>query len=118
MMVTWATSLSATGWYHGVEGTRLMWLPEDMRPVGLATSRQTFGSRHLVAGQNANNITICDMEDYLQGLPFDRYLRESGVRYVQSAEVRWASTLAGVSRLPVWRYLILLILLADFIYVS
>jgi len=88
------------GWYYGVKGTRLIWLPDDIRSVWLATGRQRFGSRYLVLGQNANNVTILDMEDYLRALPDQGAWREGGIRYVDKGEAVRASALASASELP------------------
>ena len=95
------SELQRSPWYYGVSGARIIWLQENMRPVWLATGEPGFRSRYLVLGRTANDITILDMGDYLEGLPVQGTWREGGIRYADFAEVERASALASASRLPV-----------------
>jgi len=81
----------AAGWYHGENGARLIWLPKDMRDVWLAMHRL------LVLEQNAREVTVLDMTDYLNAVPTARVAwRNGGIRYTSSdAEVAGAYALVG-----------------------
>ena len=71
---------SSDTWYYGENGARLIWLPEEMRRVWLATGSQSSGSYRLVLGGNSDELTIMDMEDYMKVLPAGTW-RKGGVRY-------------------------------------
>jgi WD40 repeat protein len=79
------------GWYHGENGARLIWLPNDMRHVWLAMHRS------LVLEQNAREVTILDMTEYLNAVPPARVAwRNGGIRYTSSrAEVAGAYASVG-----------------------
>jgi WD40 repeat protein len=72
------------GWYQGVNGARLIWLPHNMRPVWLATGKQPFGSRRLFLGRG-NDVAVLDVDDYLEVLPAGVAWREPGVRYLRNS---------------------------------
>ena len=91
---------SNSGWYEGVPGARIVWLP-DIREVQLATGTLGFRSRYLIFGRRLNDITILDMDDYLCSLPSKGGWREGGIQYVDRDEEWRASALASSSRLPV-----------------
>jgi WD40 repeat protein len=73
-----------TGWYEA-NGTRLIWLPPNMRPVWLAQGKQPFGSCCLFLG-SGNDVTVLDVNDYLEVLPAGVVWREAGVRYLTDPE--------------------------------
>ena len=90
-------SLFEDGWYLGVDGTRLIWVPDDVRSVWLATGRQAFGTWHLIFGGNVNSVTILEMEDYLQGLPI-KGAWKGGVRHTTiGVKEQIAGTLASAT---------------------
>jgi WD40 repeat protein len=71
------------GWYM-INGTRLIWLPHNMRPTWLTQGKQPFGSRRLFLG-SGNDVTVLDVDDYLEVLPASVAWREAGVRYLEDA---------------------------------
>ena len=94
-------------WYRGVNGARIIWLPDNMKRVWLATGTPGFGSRYLILGRTLDDLTILDMEDYLCGLPVKGTWREGGIQYIDDNidkdEMRRASALASSSGLSVRR---------------
>lgn len=95
-----------SGWYRQANGKRIIWLPDDVGPVWLATAAEPFASPRLVYGQYVNEVTILDMDDYPEVLPGGVVWRKGGIRYVQSTEAGLAGTLASESGLPVWSSLL------------
>jgi len=99
MMMSQQSSDSGGGWYYGVNATRLIWLPDNVRNW-CATGIPGFISQYLILGQTANDITILDMEDYLRELPVKGAWRGGGIRYVSAYEEQRAAALASASGLP------------------
>ena len=89
------------GWYQGINGARLIWVPENMRAVWFATGSLGFSTQDLILGQTVNDLTILDMEDYLCSLPIKGAWREGGIQYVDRDEEQRASALASSSGLLV-----------------
>ena len=90
-------------WYQGVNGARIIWLPEKIR-VWLTTGTPGFGSQYLILGRTVNDLTILDMEDYLCGLHVNGTWREGGIQYIgDKDEMKRASALASSSGLSVRR---------------
>ena len=69
------------GWYRGTNGARLIWLPQDMQPVWLATGGEQFEPRRLILG-STNGLSILDMDDYLEVPLVGAAWRKGGVRYI------------------------------------
>jgi WD40 repeat protein len=89
------------GWYRATNGARLIWLPQDMQPVWLATSGEPSGSRCLILG-STNGLAILDMEDYLEVPPVGAAWRQGGTRYMRTA---WqASAQMSESGSTVWLF--------------
>jgi WD40 repeat protein len=82
----------SNGWYCGENGAHLIWLPKHMRHIWLTMHRS------FVLEQNAREVTILDMTDYLDAVPPARVAwRDGGIRYTSSdAEV--AAAYASVGR--------------------
>jgi WD40 repeat protein len=90
------------GWYLGADGTRLIWLPNDLGNLCLATGTQRSESSCLVFGENADEITILDMEDYLEVLPVGAAWRKGGIRYVHRFQAPQTCALMSESGITVW----------------
>jgi hypothetical protein len=89
------------GWYLGVDGTRLIWLPNDLGNLFLATGTQQSESLHLVFGENTDEVTILDMEDYLGVLSVGAAWRKGGIQYMDSAQAQRACALTSGSGMSV-----------------
>jgi len=89
------------GWYLGANDRRLIWLPNDLGNVYLATGTQQSESSRLVFGKNADEVTILDMEDYLEVLPVGAAWRKGGIQYVDSAQAQRACALTSESGISV-----------------
>ena len=81
------------GWYVA-NGTRLIWLPHDMRRVWLVLGKQPFGSRRLFLG-SGNDVAVLDVDDYLKVLPAGVAWREAGVQYLKYSG--WFDALMSIS---------------------
>lgn len=92
-------SFQGDGWYRTTNGARLMWLPQDMQPVWLATGGGPSGSRRLILG-SINGLVILDMEDYLEVPSISAAWRKGGVRYMD--DIDQASILMSETRSAVW----------------
>jgi hypothetical protein len=91
-MVTRRDGDVSGGWYCGESRARLIWLPKDMRHVWLAVHRS------LVLEQNAREVTILDMSDYLDAVPTARVAwRNGGIRYT-SSDAEMAAAYASVGK--------------------
>jgi WD40 repeat protein len=88
------------GWYRATNGDRLIWLPQDMQPVWLATGSEPSGSRRLILG-STNDLAILDMEDYLEVPPVAAAWRKGGTRYMIDTASQ-ASALMSESGSAVW----------------
>ena len=80
-------NMVSDGWFYGGNGTRLLWLPHDMRKVLLATSAE---DRHLLVQHGACNVAILDMKDYSE-VPQVRSWWKGGIRFVDD---EWEVSLA------------------------
>jgi WD40 repeat protein len=89
------------GWYLGADGARLIWLPNDLGNVYLATGTQQSESSYLVFGKNTDEVMILDMEDYLDMLPVGAAWRKGGIQYVDSAQAQRACALMSESGISV-----------------
>jgi WD40 repeat protein len=69
------------GWCRATNDARLIWLPQDMQPVWLATGEEPSGSRRLILG-STNGLAILDVEDYLEVPPIGAAWRQGGTRYM------------------------------------
>lgn len=67
------------GWLRGEAGLRLLWLPDNLRDVWVATPEQR-GHRALVAGRE--EAVVVDMEDFLKTLDGSGGWRAGGVQYI------------------------------------
>ena len=85
------------GWYHGENGARLLWLPEGMRRVWLASGIQ-LGRCHLILGGDGGEVITLDMSDYVKVPPVGVAWRNGGIRYTSNrAEIVGAYALVGKS---------------------
>jgi WD40 repeat protein len=83
----------SNGWYAGVDGTGLLWLPGNTRGIWLASSMELG---YLVFAQTASEVATLDMTDYLKVPSVAAAWRNAGIKYTSDlAELAGAYALAG-----------------------
>jgi hypothetical protein len=101
---TMIQSFQDDGWYCATNGARLIWLPQDMQPVWLATGGGPFRSQCLILG-STNGLAILDMEDYLEVPPVSVAWRKGGVRHMHDfVTLSQANALMSESGSAVWLF--------------